>query len=87
MTTPPYPGDRGTCRGCKAHVRWVVMAKTGKKNPLDPEPSDEGNVIVDLDTGQAETQTHEQAQLLREAGAALYISHFATCPERNRFRS
>ena len=62
------------------------MAKTGRKNPLDPEPSDQGNVIVDADSGEAEALPAERAALLREAGAALYISHFATCPNRSKFR-
>jgi hypothetical protein len=61
---------------------------TGKRNPLDPEPSEEGDVLVlstETERGELEVgvrlrdDTLDRARLL---DVKLHRSHFATCPER-----
>ncbi len=66
------------CRSCHAPIAWVKMAGTGKSNPLDPEPSPKGNIVVS-DLGAAAVGVSE-ADRLRAEGYSLYLSHFATCP-------
>lgn len=89
--------DRGRCRAasCRQEIMWVRMAKTGKANPLDPEPSPLGNVeILDEETaraggwveGTAIAHGPEDAASLRAQGKELRTSHFATCPARQAFR-
>lgn len=88
--------DRGRCRACPAQIRWVVMA-SGKRNPLNVEPDAErGNVLiieseVDADlygvaVGRAVALGPLEASAEREKGSDLFLSHFATCPNRGQFR-
>jgi hypothetical protein len=78
--------DGAKCRSCKAPIAWVLMMGSGKSNPLDPEPSPKGNVVVSKD-GQACAVSASEADRLRtEEGASLYLSHFATCPQAKQFK-
>lgn len=57
--------------------------------PVDPQPADDGNVQIDLDTvtasgahpatvlGPLETYDHD---------GPLHLSHFATCPDADKWR-
>lgn len=75
------------CRSCKARIRWVRTAAKGKAMPLDPKPNEAGNVAMrdglavvlgngSLDLAQA-----------RAEGETLWMSHWATCPYRERHRA
>lgn len=62
-----------SCRSCGAPMLWV-RTPAGRPMPLDPEPSEDGNVeIVD---GLA--VVHHQPPLDH---GDLYTPHFATCPD------
>lgn len=76
--------DYGTCRSCRAQVRWAKSASTGKPMPLDRSP-DRGNVLIDA---------NGRAHVFKDHGAAVaavmesdrygtetFMSHHATCPE------
>lgn len=76
-----YAPDIYDCRSCGAPMRWAVTT-AGKRMPLDPQPSDRGNVHVDDDgtatvLGPLEVQAHD---------GPLYVPHFATCDDPDRFR-
>jgi hypothetical protein len=67
---------------------WAINEKSGKGNPLDPEPVPDGNVIP---TG----ETHEDGRMYVRnlhkgeeppPGTPRYVSHFATCPNAEEFR-
>lgn len=70
------------CRSCGAPVVWKRTPK-GKPIPLDPNPVDNGNIVVDGNT--AEVVGPLEA-IARGAGQ-LYVSHFATCPDANHHRN
>lgn len=74
------------CRSCSAPVRWIRMTGTGKANPLDPAPADNGNVRI-LEDGRGEALSQRDAVAAQAAGVELYLSHFATCPQRERWRN
>jgi len=86
--------DIGPCRACKASMRWVVMA-SGKRNPLNPTPdAHKGNILLPDDdearalgvpVGRAVTLSTSEAARRRAMGESLYLSHFATCPNRGDF--
>ncbi|MGE4425478.1 MAG: hypothetical protein AB7G37_03385 [Solirubrobacteraceae bacterium] len=73
-----------TCRSCGAGVQWVLL-DGGSKNPLDPEPVENGNVYVRRD-GTAKVLTADELGRARAEGHPLHISHFATCPNANKHR-
>ena len=78
----------GICRGCGASILWVRTAG-GKAMPCDPEllpywqePSGREKIV---------TQSGEVVSAWLEGLPGMetgmgYISHFATCPDRDRFR-
>lgn len=84
------------CRSCGAPVIWRITPK-GKRTPLDPDPRDDGNIVI-ADThelaaalgtvyGRAVTLGGDRLQRARAApGRDLYVSHWATCPDRQQWR-
>ncbi|MFD3748361.1 hypothetical protein [Nocardia sp. NPDC058633] len=72
------------CRSCKAPVAWR-NSNNGKRTPIDPIPSDTGNVLVV--GGHCGVLTADQIANARGAGDPLYTSHFATCPDADAWRS
>lgn len=42
------------CRSCRAPIQWVIVAKSGKKMPIDPTPVGDGNIVM-LATTDGET--------------------------------
>jgi hypothetical protein len=84
---------KGTCRGCGAEMLWVEMIGTGKRNPLNPKPDPErGDILVVAGSGSRRLGlsvaklTKEAREEAKESGAQLYLSHFATCPDRGKFK-
>jgi hypothetical protein len=71
------------CRSCQAPVVFVKTEASGgtKVMPLDPEVSDDGNVVVMPDTGRARVFKDAAAIPAELAGRPRHFSHFATCPE------
>ena len=77
------------CRSCKAEILWVTMEKSLKKNPLDPEPVPNGNIVIMTVSGSERTARGvgaREAKLLAEAGTPLYVSHFVSCRDSKIFR-
>jgi hypothetical protein len=60
------------------------MAASGKKNPLDPDPTPDGNILITGD--EATVLKGEALGQARKDGLDLYLSHFATCPQRMSFK-
>jgi hypothetical protein len=77
--------ETAKCRSCGAAIRWVVVAGSGKRMPLDAEPSERGNVRV-AGNGEAHILDAVFAADARSAGVPLFLSHFATCPEAAQHR-
>lgn len=78
----------GPCRACPATVRWVVVASSGKRMPLDPATREDGNVRLD-EEGRAVVVGKAAKARLDAAQAAnglepisWYVAHFATCSSR-----
>ena len=71
------------CRSCGAGILWARSTATGKPIPIDPQPVDLGNVRLGRDA-----QGRITASVLgrHEAGPGMHVSHFATCPARDKHR-
>lgn len=85
--------DFGKCRACGATMRWVKM-ESGKKNPLDPAPDPKGNVLlVDGNDGTvrgralSKLEVAQHYTLPADERAPLFLSHFASCPGAQQFKS
>jgi len=61
------------CRSCREPIVWA-RTPAGKLMPLDPTPTEQGN--VEMVDGLA--VVHHQPTL---TDTNLYMPHFATCPE------
>lgn len=77
----------GACRSCKAPVRWVLVAGSNRRMPLDPTPSPNGNVWV------TEWLAHTPVVSVVANPDAVpsnvptrYTSHFVTCPDAKEWR-
>ncbi len=78
------------CKRCGAPIYWLKHHRTGKLAPIDAKPSAEtGNLIIDLEDGRYFSSGRLDGlppELL--AGPQLrYTNHFATCPDRERWRA
>lgn len=76
------------CKTCSAPIRWVVSAATGKRMPIDPDPTPGGNIGLDLSgmVAAAHVYAGEKLMAIRERGSDLYLSHFVTCPQAGEHR-
>ncbi|MGH3476019.1 MAG: hypothetical protein ACRDQD_04190 [Nocardioidaceae bacterium] len=72
-----------TCRSCGAPIQWAKTAM-GKAMPLDAEPSPNGNVHLHGDV--AVVLVADDIGRVRATGARLYLSHFVTCPDAQKWR-
>jgi hypothetical protein len=69
------------CNSCGAAIIWAETI-TGRRMPLDLEPSTDGNIILGTRHQQAPLALVQTAQTLARLiakGEKLYTSHFATC--------
>ena len=72
------PKEEGaTCRGCGKPIVWAIDPD-GKRIPLDPKPP-----VYRLWPSGCTVNSTDQDQCQRDRGAM--VSHFATCPDANRF--
>lgn len=72
------------CRGCDADILWLKSERTGKPSPIDAYPAWNGNVLIDWEheTWRVATTDEKAAH-----GRELHLSHFATCPFQEKFRT
>lgn len=97
MATEAVPWPKSKCRSCEAPVIWVVNASTGRRQPVDWEPSgSRGNLLLTykgIDKGKAfgvEATVVSGAEIGRlDEGMRQWLrtSHFATCPQSDEWRS
>lgn len=76
------------CRSCGAPIVWVMIAKSGKKMPVDRDPVADGNIRL-LATSHSDG-TPLVAYVKRDDLETLpherHVSHFATCPNAAEHR-
>jgi len=71
------------CAGCEAGIVWTVTVN-GKRMPVDELPDPKGYFTLD-EQQDPPTAEHIAGRTI-EPGTELFTSHFATCPERDRFK-
>lgn len=78
-------GSKGRCKGCKAELTWAVN-ENGKGLPLDPDPVDEGDHLIDgyQDDGRPIVHRIGRDEEV-PTGAQRYQTHFESCPNASDF--
>ena len=76
------------CKGCGQEIIWI-KTKSGKSIPCDPEmiyykAKKTGHLRVVTPTGEVVSAVPSDSILT--ATDYGYVSHFATCPQADRFR-
>ncbi len=71
------------CSKCGAPIVWAKHFKTGKANPIDADPVEKGNIVLN-DDGTYRVVAPDAP--IRD-GAKLFVSHFMTCPNAKDFRN
>ncbi|HSJ74954.1 MAG TPA: hypothetical protein VK899_02040 [Gemmatimonadales bacterium] len=87
-----------TCKGCKADVVFVKVPGKAKKDPpvwtiIDPEPSDAGTYLIELDPTSdrpalrgGRIEKRGQRLGMQAAGVKLRTNHYKTCPKAEEFK-
>ena len=73
-----------TCRSCSAPIVWAQSFTTKKLMPFDAAPAPaltRGAFTITAGIAHAATSADH------ERGTALYVSHFSTCPDRDKWRT
>lgn len=76
------------CSSCGAAIIWCV-APSGRRMPVDAEPTDGGNLEVTEVTSEPNKPPEPRCLNVSSAdrtGKALHKSHFATCPQSSQHR-
>lgn len=68
--------EKQKCRSCGADIYWLEYPTTGKRAPINAEPEDKGNVLVDLEKG-----TYSIAKMDQLGKVEAHKNHFVTCPQ------
>jgi hypothetical protein len=78
------------CRSCDAPMFWAETVN-GKRIPIDAVPVHDGNIriiqrpnLIPLAVYQTQIETFKHWPKI--ASAETYVSHFATCPQRDSWR-
>jgi len=74
------------CRYCPAHAVWATYEQTSRRTLVDPLPTVNGNIELTRKTG---TALIARVVPVKERGqhTELYLSHFVSCPGRDKARS
>jgi hypothetical protein len=77
------------CRSCGAPIIWLTIRPGSRRMPVDAEPSPSGNIIADLDQAMGVVVSAEPLRQMKvdTPDEPFYLSHFATCPQADRWRS
>ena len=62
------------CRSCGANIYWLENTRTGKVAPIDAQPSEKGNIAIDLEGMQYDVVPAPSRKVM------LRTNHFMTCP-------
>lgn len=72
------------CKSCGAAIFWTKHKLSGRRNPVDAEPSPGGNLwLTKTATGEL---LNESAPADGDKRRNRWVSHFATCPDAKKHR-
>lgn len=83
-TPAPPAAEPERCNYCDAPIRWLT-GSTGKRMPVNAQPSATGNVIIRGD--RAGVLGQRPAAAAREQGEQLHLHHVVDCPHADRWNA
>ena len=89
--TGDWPEARCKANSCGARIVWATNVASGRRMPVDAEPTAEGNVVLLHGNDGPEARVLSKADVAKRGARLdgtydLRTSHFATCPEAGSFR-
>lgn len=75
---------RSHCSTCERPLLWA-WSEHGKRIPIDPEPTTDGNIVLRRIATGADSVAHVLGRD-EETDEERYTSHFATCPQADTHR-
>ena len=81
---PRAKSARSKCRSCNADIIWTVTRRNGKPMPVDFEPTDDGDFVLDREGDGSFTATKYYARI--HGDRPRRKSHFASCPNASKHR-
>lgn len=88
-----------TCKSCRAPVFFAINETSGKREPIDLEAREDGNIEVVGKTRRVlDDDSVDETPVVRHLKKGevdtlpgfdipdRYVSHFATCPDADRHR-
>ncbi|HEY3018641.1 MAG TPA: hypothetical protein VGJ32_00525 [Solirubrobacteraceae bacterium] len=78
------------CRSCGSPVIWSIVARSGRRIPLDPAPAQPRatHVAHNPETGRCRILTNDDLQYVDgwvRNGVTVHRAHFGTCPQQARW--
>jgi hypothetical protein len=79
--------DADKCKSCGKPIFFATTSR-GNSMPVDPEPSEFGNLLLGKENGKPVVDVITGATLVRYRAMRmeLYLSHFKTCPDAAAWR-
>lgn len=74
------------CRSCGEPIIWAKVWITGTPIPIDPDPVPNGNIVMRSRRPYVEVASTNQIKDAKKAGLDLYVSHFVTCKDGDKWR-
>lgn len=78
------PWTRSRCRSCHASIIWA-KTEGRKMMPVDAEPVEDGNIELTA-TGNPWPMASPYPPAGFPRADLLYVSHYATCPDAEKWR-
>lgn len=73
------------CRSCNAPVVWARTQFNGTPMPIDWDPVDDGNILINENDGRLIALVLPPGDE-RIASETTYTTHFMTCPDGDQWR-
>ena len=69
-------------------MMWVLIQKTGKLMPVDPEPVQDGNIVLEERAPGMDPlgTVYANPNAVPIEATQRYVSHFVTCPNADKHR-
>jgi hypothetical protein len=82
-STSYYEGNQQSadreCKKCKMPIMMLLHKKSGNAAPIEANPSENGNVLVNPEKTHYRIATNEERTKAKAIGHPLYLNHFASC--------